>query len=838
MSNKGETVKENGLVGLEDLFIRPSLDDGSVEVSFTGSADFDGGEYAIYADGKVAADGKLPAGNEGSRVVFEVELPNCRAWSVDDPFLYELRLKGKDSERRQTFGMTKIKVEDKVLYFNNVPLYVRGHIRGREAHDHPNFLGVSDNEYYAKNIRMSKEFGFNFIRFHSQVPSEAFLEEADRLGILCQVEIRPYYGHYQKERQMTGFDGDQQLVNEDDWRKMIYRLRNHPSVLIYGMGNEINAPGRNERVKLISRLTKELDDTRLFLDSCSRGEYDRDTVDIDVQHMSYFAPYGKHRGMFDDSIHLALYGSVTGKPMATVDDEDQPQQRTRREIDVRLPLLAHEVVHYNLLRDPYELREKFGKYDVEEPWWVGELIKMIEAKGHKGQFKQMLKASTHYYYIWLKQCLEMVRKSPLLQGFHMLQLADTNRYENANGLLDCFDDVKGIEPEQVRAFNSATVVVADLPKFVWRAGQDVTIPIHVSHYSDVDYDGATLEWTLESKSGGSVALKGRIEQLDLAQRGNRQICRVELKLPDLEQAQQLVFKCRLITEDGTEATENQWNLWMYPDRPERLANVTAQMATDDLRWWRRYPWLGREQADSKLMIAERMTDEVFTHLQAGGDVLLSWRTKENRDKRAAKEKYYWPSTWERFKGVIWDRGHNCGGMLRQHPVLERFPNDAVVDWQLYSLIEDSEKICLDDFPAAVEPIIEGVDKAVRDRYDVGRFDLSEFQYAYTMRKFAYLFELRVGKGRLMVAGMNFKGIEEDEPVSCWMFENIVEYMQSGAFEPRATIEVGALRDYLAAKGKGPRVKERMMTQYWQLDDAPLESKKYWEESEQWLRQDD
>ena len=145
---------------------------------------------------------------------------------------------------------------------------------------------------------------------------------------------------------------------------------------------------------------------------------------------------------------------------------------------------------------------------------------------------------------------------------------------------------------------------------------------------------------------------------------------------------------------------------------------------------------------------------------------------------------------------------------------------------------------MDDFPVPIDPIIEGVDKAIRDRFDVGRFDLSEFQYEYTMRKFAYLFELKVGKGRLIVAGLNFKPIERDEPAACWMFETIINYMLSKKFTPKATIDPDKFSEYLLEKGKGKQIKERMMTQYWQINADPLESKQYWKESEDWLREED
>ena len=240
----------------------------------------------------------------------------------------------------------------------------------------------------------------------------------------------------------------------------------------------------------------------------------------------------------------------------------------------------------------------------------------------------------------------------------------------------------------------------------------------------------------------------------------------------------------------------------------------------------------------QLLITDNFNEKVIAHLAQGKDALVLYRVDENRERRAAREKYYLPSTWDRFKGTIWDRGHNCGGFLREHPITAEFPNDGLIDWQFYNMIDDCDKLDLDDFPVALEPIIEGVDKAIRDRFDVGRFDLSEFQYAYTMRKFAYLFELKVGTGRLVVAGLNFKPVENDEPATCWMFETIINYMRSSDFWPKASISVEKFAEYLLEKGKGKRIKERMMTQYWQLDAEPLESKQYWKESEEWLRSDD
>ena len=831
---------------LVDLFIKPDFDNNAVHVSFTPTEKYTKIDYRVNDGSECVSSGTIDTKQGEDKINFRIEIANFKSWTTEVPFLYKLHLtlhdtSGQSENLERTFGMTKAHVHDRIIYFNNKPLYVRGHIRGREAHDHPNLTGCSTTEFYENGIRLSKAYGFNFVRFHSRVPCEEFLEAADRLGFLCQVEIRPYYGKYQKERSLKGFDGDQELVSEQDWERMILMLRNHPCVLVYCMGNEIGNPGNNERVKIIRDLTKKLDPTRLFLDTCSRGEYDRDTVDLDVQHMSYFAPFGKHYDMFDDSIHLSIYGSVNGKPMKVQDVQGNSEYETKREVDLKFPLLAHEVCHYLVLRDPFKLREKFKQYSATEPWWIEELIKMIHAKGYQEQFKTMLKASTRYQYIWIKQCLESVRKSPLLQGFHMLQFADTDRYENANGFLDVFDDPKDISPEMVKHIISPTAIIADLPKRSFMGGKKIEIPIILSNFPEKELGSGTLKWSFKSKHSSHIDISSEMDQFDLNKSGVRKLCRIEINLPDIEEPQAVLFECELKDDLGTIVAWNSWDLWVFPNRPGR---IKAFSISSDLRYVslaKRYPQLNifKDISNTEdLLVSQIFTPDVLKHIEQGKDALILYRLDENRDKIAPHEKFYLPSTWDRFKGVIWDRGHNCGGFIRTSPILKDFPNDGFIDWQFYNLIEDSDKIDLSDFPCKIEPVIEGVDKAVRDRYDVGRFELSELQSAYTMRKFAYLLEIRIAKARVIITGLNFKGIEQDEPATCWLFESLINHIKSDLFDPKASMSFEKFKSYLLQKGQSKRIKERMMTQYWQLDDAPLESKQYWKESEQWLRQND
>lgn len=852
---------------LNDLFIAPDFDNARVNVSFAPPAGLTSVRWEIVAGDKIVATGNVEP--QSSACLFAADLPGFRAWTLDDPFLYQivLTLTVKSAEREakgveqrivEDFGMRKFHTDGRRLYMNNLPLYVRGVIRGREAHDHNNLLGLDEEEFYAKFIRNAKALGFNFIRFHSRVPPDAYFRAADRLGMLTHIEVRKYYGKYQKERDLM--DHDPVLVRKEDWVETILHVRNHASLMVYCLGNEINKPGRNPQVKERAAELRQFDSTRLFIDTCARGEFDRDGIDFDVQHMGYFAPFGPNYDMFDTTRNWAIFGSVTGKQMVVRGDGFT----ARREVPVKFPVLAHEVGHYVALRDLDALKRKFktsraapaceNDPNARSPWWIDELIKLRRLKGLDAEYAQCVKASIRYQYVWYKQVFESIRRSPILNGFNFLQLADTDRYENANGLLDCFDDIKPtVKPAEYLRFNSDAVLVADLPRRTFFEGAAIKIPLWLSNYAGLTGEGV-LSWKLLSEDRKTVKMAGEMDHVDLTP-GLTRVATVDVTLPKSAKPQAMKLTVSLKPNQGA-IIANEWNLWSYPNRPEKLPLRKATVALHDINLVKRYPqvaWPNNLKKPEKLMIVDRFSDEVFAQLARGGDVLMLWRVPETRDRSAKREKYYMPSTWDRFKGIIWDRGHNCGGFSRPHAAIKGFPTDGFLDFQFAGIIDDCDKLSLDGFPVRVDPIVQGVDKAARDRYDVYTFKLSELQPDWTMRRFAYLFDLRVDPanragsasgagsasravpGRLMICGFNLTGLDRDVPEAVAMFESLIACVTAKSWRPKARIGVDELKAFLAEKGRQPRIKERMMTQYWQLDAEPLESAQYWKDAEAWIR---
>ena len=748
---------------------------------------------------------------------------DAQQWSAEKPVLYTFSavLKYADGEQEEIsdrFGFRWFETDEKYIYLNGFPFFMRAYVRGADAHEHKNNCNLSEIEFYRKNIRMAKNYGFNTIRFHSVVPPEECFRVADEEGILIHIELRREGDNYDNLKEMLY--GKNDFISDQALLKIINSLFNHPSFMVYCVGNELRATKEKPRIGEIREFIKKNDPTRLFVDSCCHGEIDRDGVDFDVQGTGYFYPYGVHADMFDDMENFLRFGSAKDVDMI----KDVENGTIRRALHFNRPIIAHEVCHYSSWRDFYALKEKFEKYNVPAPWWVDEEIKMIEAKGYKENFAETLQITKDFQFRCWKTTLEAIRASKILAGFHMLQFADTDKYENSNGVVDCFDDPHGISAEEFKKFNADTVVLARLPKQVFSSEETVKFPVLLSQCMINPPKKGVFSYELK---GMKLYSQGTLSDIDTSKTGVYSLCSLEINLPKTEKAEKLILSCKIDFEDGT-VCENSWELWMFP---EIKGEITATLKTDG-------SYVDSDNSDDNFIITDRLDDELFEDLEKGKNVMLIYRTKWTRhllDKTQKAPKYAFCGVWDRYQGVIWDRGTINGGKDDKE-ILNKygFVTDGQLNYQYYNLIEDSDKINLDDFPVDAKSIVGCFDKSSRDRFDVIKFNLPELMYDRTMRHFSYVFELKVGEGKLLVTGFNFTDMEN--PAVKAMFNTLVSYCNSSEFNPTAEISITEFKNYLEKVAQSGPNKEGMMTQYWQLYEEPTESLQYWEESERYLRE--
>lgn len=710
------------------------------------------------------------------------------------------------------FGIRTIGADaNRCICLNGKPVFLKGYVRGAAAHDHANNEGLSAEEFYRKNIRQAKRFGFNLVRFHSAVPDPVFLKVADEEGLLVHAELRPPNDIYDNLSEMVTTGN---VIVEDSYiRKVIDEYYEHPSLAVYCIGNEIKRASA-ERVEHIGRLIRESDPSRLYIDTCAWGKIGRPYITADVQHMGYYFPFGKHASMFSETESLSVDCAEDGV-LAKVSGENC---EIRRAFSIKVPLIAHEVCHYTALRDFFALKEKFVKYGAALPWWVDEEIKMIREKKMETVFPEMYSASKFFQLECWKNTFERIRESTLLSGFHFLQFADTDVYENSNGVVDCFDDEAYVAAQKFLAFNGDRVVIAQLGSRLFAGGSLLSIPLILSDFGQDTPEEADCIFSLCGSSGTTYA-KGCMPHIELRQKGVRKICTIQINLPAVSHDEQMTLRV-LLRNKCTVYAENEWKIWVYRQRkPMTYADFVS--------------YENKEGG---------VTDSINKALQLlteGKRVCLVYRsdwTRHVAHKNMRRPEYAFEATWNRFKPVIWDCGTNYGGICEEK-ILNKygFATERYYDFNYSVITEDCDKIILDNFPIPVRSLLTGIDKSVRDRFDAGKdyFNQKELMYDRTLRNFSYLFEFRVGQGKMLVCGLNLTGLDENEPSSAAAADFILRYLYSEDFNPTANVAPAVFEKYLRKCTEKP-VKERMMTQFWQLDDTPVESKEYWKESQEYL----
>ena len=232
------------------------------------------GVRILDADGKVVTEQKNDIHFNAKWRDREYELPsisleNAKLWSPDSPYLYTAEVTLYDNEGniadqiKEPFGVRTIEiVPQKGLLVNGKKVLLKGY-----ANHHT--LGALGAAAYPraieKRLKLMKEFGMNHIRSSHNPYSEDFLKLCDKYGILVVDEL------YDKWlTQYAGGRVDWESLWQKDVPEWVKRDRNHPSVVMWSLGNELqqysNLPFNDWGVtayKLQKELLHRYDDTRL-----------------------------------------------------------------------------------------------------------------------------------------------------------------------------------------------------------------------------------------------------------------------------------------------------------------------------------------------------------------------------------------------------------------------------------------------------------------------------------------------------------------------------------------------------------------------------------------------
>lgn len=648
---------------------------------------------------------------------FTFDTSGLEYWSPEHPKQYILEISCGGGLLQRRFGIRRLTAEGNQLLLNGVPYYLRGiceHCYFPES-IHP----VHDQEYYCNIIKKVKSLGFNFIRFHTWVPPEEYLQAADTLGMLVHVECP----------NNTPFS---------EWKEIVSFCRRHTSVVIYCGGNELlmDEPFI-EYLRCCGDYVHKSTDALFSPMSALRGlEYL--WIEPDQEKETVEEPFKHHPrrlkivGEFSD-----LYSSYPNGQHSYFSLDGDSETVDAWNVVYQKPRISHEICIDGTYTD-LSLKNRYQGTRVGRTEMFSSIEHHLAEKGLLQKAPIYFRNSSEWQRRIRKYCFELVRRSNTVAGYDFLGPIDTHWHTFGYdvGMMNEFYELKpGESVRNVLMYNGATVLLTDLGrKTNFQSGESIDFGVYVSHYGKRDMKEVQL--TIRLSLNGEVIERETVVVGKIKNGFVSKIHEFQSILPMVEKPGYMKL---YFTLDGDEVfAENEWELYLFP-------------AGNKIR----------EVDNERMKISRGMSLEELTELlEEGKDVLLL----------GTEPFTSLPTT---FRIALAGRNNgNLATIVSEHPLLRDLPCEGYCGWQFAELLEGGQAICFDCDVVPFAPIVEVAST-----------------HKFVIRQ-AALFEFNVMKGRLLVCGFNFK---EEDAAAQWLYNRLINYMQSDYFLPEHTIDGEQLR---------------------------------------------
>lgn len=701
--------------------------------------------------GRTVCEGSF-APVSGAHQAFTGRVRNPRLWGPDDPALYsvEVSLNGAVQHRKRArFGFRKFEARDGRLYLNGRPFYMIGTL---DQDFYPETIHTPASEEFVREmILKAKKLGVNVLRCHLKVAHPVYLTVADEVGMLVWTEMPSWSDCWYPSDHFSTRAADRARAM---FEEVLQRDWNHPSVVIQTIMNEswgidLKVPEQRQWLKdTFNRMKQQVSPLgRLVVDNsaCERNFHIK--TDIEDFHNYYSMP--------DDANAWEKWTrELASRPEWTFSPFGDAE-RTRQE-----PIIVSEFGNWGLPALPDELPwwfdRSFGGREVTTPAGVLERFREYKLDELFITFNDFAEETQWHQYISLKHEIEDIRRHPEIQGYVVTGMTDV--HWEVNGLLDMWRNPKifGAELEKLQR---PDVVMLDLRRYNFLAGQKLEAPIIISHYGVQELRGARVRWVADSGAAGQFVIQDSVAPGTVAS-----LPPVDLTLPEVEQARIERLHIEVRSARGTLIAENACDLFVFPQPrpaagtplslhdPERTAaglRESLAAAGYELRD-------GRLHRDT-LLVATALDETVERHLEDGGRVLLlvySEKALPEGSPYTAVSRVGTDLDGRWFSNYNWIRADS--------PVFESLALGRIMGFESAEVVP--------------RHVIRGVPPAVFD--DV----LCGVTYGWVAKNSALMLQARYAKGRLLATSFDFSKYGQD-PYATHLLDSALRYAGGDGFAP-------------------------------------------------------
>ena len=583
---------------------------------------------------------------------FFFDTESLELWSPENPKFYTLCVKCGEATLERSFGVRRLTVDGVHFRLNGEPYYLRGVCE--HCYYPETVQPTHDKAFYVNVIKKLKELGFNYIRFHTYIPTEEYMSAADELGMLMHVE-------------------SPNNTTLEEWKKIVTFCRRHPSTVIYCCGNELQITDDFlAHLHLCADYVHENTDSLFSPMSALRGfEYcleqsliaSGEVIDTPFRHNPRrFAEASEFCDLYNSYTlgHHSYFSTACN--IAKVDSWSDAYKK---------PRLSHEICIDGTYTD-LSLKERYKGTRIGKTEMFSSLEEHLESKGMLDRAPLYFKNSCEWQRRVRKYCFETVRRGENIAGYDFLGPIDTHWHTFGYdvGMMNEFYELKPSETvRNVLRYNSPTVLLTDLGrKSNFESGESLNCKILTSCYGVKQLEGAVL--TVKLTLGDKAIAQKNVDVSGIGGGKISELCIFEAVLPAVEKPEGMKLSVTLEAENCH--AENEWELYLYP-KTEAVETY------------------------GDLVVASRMSeDELVRHLEEGRDVVIFGAEP-------------FQSNTMSYKIALAGRtSGNLATVINDHPILEDLPHDGFCSWQFESLMEDGRAVILESDTVPFDPIIEVV----------------------------------------------------------------------------------------------------------------------------------
>ena len=610
--------------------------------------------FSVIPYGRLRKSAKIHI-KDGTRVILskdisadepvaEFSLEGLEFWSIKCPKRYTAVLESEDGVIERRFGLRRLQRDGMRLTFNGDPFIFRGICEHGyyPVTVHP----PRDIKYFRAVIKRLIELGFNAIRFHTTVPMAEYMEAADELGMLIEVET-PNNTTY------------------EEWCDIVRYTSEYTSVVMYSSGNEMVIDEEYiEHLRACAELVHNNTDSLFSPMSAMRGIEYHSWGDLKVEEPFPHNP--KRLASLDE--FCDCYNSYTRAKTSYRSDGGEADYVEKCNAIYSRPQLSHEICINGTYID-LSLARRYEGTRIGETELFSSVERHLKDKGLLDKAPVFYKNSVEWQRRIRKHCFELVRRCDSFAGYDFLGDIDHHwhTFGYCVGMMNEFYELKPTETvENVRRYNGDAVLLCDMPRNVnIFCGDRISLPILVSNYAE-QIRSATLD--LRISGGGKVYYRKSVKLANVKVGAISELYTIDFTMPKLDTPMGLTLYATL--SGGNVDVNNEWELYAFP-RVKAVKHRISLLVRDDM---------------SK--------DELISAMKTGKSVVLFSAGPMVRMKNS-----FQISVAGRTEGHL-------ATVIYDHPLMKDFPHSGFCSWQFREMMTESHTLAVDLPDADFAPIIE------------------------------------------------------------------------------------------------------------------------------------